>query len=80
MVVNISRKKESGVNATFNNFNESIPTLLWWDSVYDTVDDVRTCGGLKCYVTNNRNLKQNPGTKVCKIFNYRISHASPCNA
>ena len=63
LVVNGTMRKGSRIN---NNITDSIPTLLWWDSVYNTVDDIRTCDGLKCHVTNNKDLKQNPGTKVCK--------------
>ena len=52
----------------------SIPTLLWWDSVYNSVDDIRTCNGLKCRVTNNKDLKHDPSAKVSKKGDKRISH------
>ena len=33
--------------------------------MYTSVDEIRTCGPLKCRVTNDRQLQQHPDPKVC---------------
>ena len=33
--------------------------------MYISVDDIRTCGPLKCRATNDRQLHQHPDPKVC---------------
>lgn len=54
--------------------SSGIPILLWWDSVYTNVDEVRQCGELKCRVTNLRSLKNDRNTVV---FLFYASHFKP---
>ncbi|XP_052267386.1 alpha-(1,3)-fucosyltransferase 10-like [Dreissena polymorpha] len=70
---------------TFNHLNHNrkstmrtpppqLPILLWWDSVYTSVDDIRVCGDFRCRVTNDRKLQNHTETK---IFIFYASHFKP---
>lgn len=62
---------KSGVKLTApptSQNDSNIPILLWWDSVYTDVDEVRTCGDLQCRVTNKRILKNHPNTLIFLFY------------
>ncbi|XP_052784432.1 alpha-(1,3)-fucosyltransferase 10-like isoform X2 [Mya arenaria] len=48
--------------------------MLWWDSVYTSVDDFRQCGQITCRVTNNRTLQNHMDTRM---FIFYGSHFKP---
>ncbi|XP_045214120.2 alpha-(1,3)-fucosyltransferase 10-like isoform X2 [Mercenaria mercenaria] len=45
-----------------------IPILLWWDSVYTDVDEIRHCGENKCRLTNKREFQNHHDTSAFLFY------------
>ncbi|XP_060583296.1 alpha-(1,3)-fucosyltransferase 10-like [Ruditapes philippinarum] len=45
-----------------------VPILLWWDSVYTDVDEIRNCGENKCRLTNNRQFQNHFNTSAFLFY------------
>lgn len=49
------------------------PIILWWTDGDDQLNEYLDCGDVRCFVTGNRNLTNDPQTKV-PYRTSRISH------
>ncbi|KAL4240180.1 Alpha-(1 3)-fucosyltransferase 11 [Mactra antiquata] len=55
-------------NSDKDRIKPDIPILLWWDSVYTDVDEIRQCGDKMCRITNNKQLRHHPDTSVFLFY------------
>lgn len=64
VVTSPSKNRNTRYSKMGTRRQDTTPTMIWWDSVYKSLNEIRDCGQYRCHVTNDHSFQNYPNTQV----------------